>query len=420
MARNNIEIAVIGAGPYGLSVASHLRAQGFEIRVFGLPMQTWRESMPVGMKLKSEGFASSLSDPAKALTLKRYCAENGTPYSDTGLPVNVETFVSYGEAFQKRFIPDLETRMVVSVEPKTDGFGFQLKLDNDEVLFARRVVVASGIRSFDYIPEELRGLPREFLTHSVAYGDARHLAGRDVVVVGAGASAMDVVALLQARGANPMILTRRQRVPFQSPLGDRSLYQKITAPMTPLGPGWKSLLCVKAPLVFHAMPEAFRVDVVRRYLGPAPPWFLREQIEDHVPYLTAPSIVTTIAKGSRVNIVVQNIDGRTKEVSADHVVAATGYRVDLDRLIFLGAQIRSTLHRTAGAPTLSRHFESSLPGLYFVGTAAANSFGPMMRFACGADFTAHRLTRHLVARGGTQIAPTKKISLDLGVKERLQ
>lgn len=48
-----------------------------------------------------------------------------------------------------------------------------------------------------------------------------------------------------------------------------------------------------------------------------------------------------------------------------------------------------------GSPVLSRHFESSVAGLYFVGLAAADSFGPMLRFAYGAKYTARRLARHL-------------------------
>ncbi|MGO8913877.1 MAG: NAD(P)-binding domain-containing protein [Bradyrhizobium sp.] len=412
------DIAIIGAGPYGLSLGSHLRARGADVRVFGLPMQTWRESMPTGMRLKSEGFASNLSDPARELTLEAYCSKNGIPYADTGLPVNVETFVSYGEAFQRRFIPDLERKMVVSVEPA--AYGFELRLDSGEVVAARRVVVASGIRPFDYIPLELRGLPREFLTHSVAYGSAAQLSGRDVIVVGAGASAMDVVALLRADGANPTVLTRRRTIRFQSPLGVRSLFQKVTAPMTPLGPGWKSVLCVKAPMVFHAMPEPFRVDVVRRYLGPAPAWFVREQVEGHVPYITGSTLVSATASGSRVRIVIRDVEGQTREIFADHVVAATGYRVDLDRLTFLGERIQSSLRRADGAPALSRNFESNLPGLYFVGTAAANSFGPMMRFAYGADYSARRLSRHLTIRLARYIPPVAKASSNIEAERPLQ
>ena len=157
---------------------------------------------------------------------------------------------------------------------------------------------------------------------SVAYGDAHHLSGRDVIVVGAGASAMDIAALLRARGATPSVMTRRQGIRFQSPLGARSVYEKIVAPMTPLGPGWKSVLCVRAPMVFHAMPEAFRVDVVRRYLGPAPAWFVREQIEGHVPYITGSSVAEASVKDGRVRLLIRQAEGQTREVFADHVVAA--------------------------------------------------------------------------------------------------
>jgi thioredoxin reductase len=411
------EVAIIGAGPYGLSLASHLRARGTDVRVFGFPMQTWRESMPTGMKLKSEGFASNLSDPTDELTLEAYCSENDIPFANTGLPVNIETFVAYGEAFQKRFIPDLERKMVVSVEPAP--YGFDLCLDSGEVVAARRVVVASGIRAFDYIPSELRSLPRELITHSVAYGDAAHLSGRDVIVIGSGASAIDTVALIKSRSAKVRILTRQPTIRFQSPLGERSLYEKVTTPMTGLGPGWKSVLCVKAPLVFHAMPESFRVEVVRRYLGPAPAWFVREKVEGHVPYITQSTVVDAAAKHAGVRLVIRHADGLTSEISADHAVAATGYRVDVDRLTFLGERIRSNLRRAAGAPVLSLNFESSVPQLYFVGTAAANSFGPMMRFAYGAAVSARRLSRHLTARSNATVIWLRRLQAS-GAERRLQ
>jgi cation diffusion facilitator CzcD-associated flavoprotein CzcO len=296
----NVDVAVIGAGPYGLSLVSHLRAHGLDVRVFGVPMQTWRQSMPVGMRLKSEGFASNISDPAGELTLETYCRMNAIPYAHTGIPVKVDIFANYGDAFQKRFIAELERKMVVSLEAAPNGF--DLRLDSGEALTARRVVVASGITAFAYVPPELRGIPRELITHSVAYGDASHLAGADVLVVGAGASATDVAGLLKARGAKPTIVTRKSAIRFQTALGERSLSEKIKAPMTGLGPGWKSVLCVKAPLLFHAMPEPFRVDVVRRYLGPAPGWFIRQEIEGHVPCITQSTIRGAAGGGSGVRL----------------------------------------------------------------------------------------------------------------------
>lgn len=405
-----VDVAIIGAGPYGLSVAAHLRAQGVSVRIFGSPMQAWRESMPAGMRLKSEGFASSLSDPQGEMTLGAYCAQRNIPYADTGVAVPLELFVAYGEAFQKQFAPQLENTMVTGVEPAAHGY--DLRLQTGEVVAARKVVVASGIRAFDHMPAELSHLPSEYLSHSAAFGEATHLAGRDVVVVGGGSSAVDVIALLRRSGARVRGVTRRSAIRFQSPLGQRSLWQKIKAPMTGLGPGWKSVLCVKAPLLFHAMPEKFRVDVVRRYLGPAPGWFVRDQIEGHVPFMLECDVIASAVVEGRVHLTLRRPDKSTEIVTTDHVVAATGYQVDLRRLAFLGETILKGLRLTAGAPALSRHFESSLPGLYFVGTAAANSFGPMLRFAYGADYAARRVASHL-ARGAKRGA-SGRVSRSLG------
>ena len=104
-----VEVAIVGAGPYGLSIAAHLQGSGVAFRIFGPPMETWREHMPAGMLLKSDGFASSLSDPGSEFTLKHYCEQNQIPYDDTRVPVKLRTFVEYCMAFQRRFVSNLDT-----------------------------------------------------------------------------------------------------------------------------------------------------------------------------------------------------------------------------------------------------------------------------------------------------------------------
>src|ERR1700682_1683752 len=120
-------VVIIGAGPYGLSVAAHLKATGVGFRIFGRPMHTWRTQMPAGMQLKSEGFASSLYDPQSSFPLGEYCRERGLSYADTGSPVPLKTFISYGLEFQKRFVPELEDTLVVSVERINNGFRLVLE-----------------------------------------------------------------------------------------------------------------------------------------------------------------------------------------------------------------------------------------------------------------------------------------------------
>ncbi len=388
---------IIGAGPYGLSLAAHMRMAGTDFRIVGDPMEPWRTAMPSDMHLKSEGFASTLFEPSQSFTLAAYCAEQRIPYADIGLPVEVGTFVRYGQEFQRRFVPEVEDRVVTSLA-RSNGY-FQVGLQDGGTISARRVIVASGILPYAWVPEQLAGLPASICTHSSAHHDFSCFQGSNVAVVGAGASAMDVAASLHKAGAAATVIARREIVRFQSPLGSRSLVHRLRAPMTPVGPGWKSVLCTKAPLLFHMMPRGFRVDVVRRYLGPAPAWFVRETVEANVPIISGTTVAAVNVQDGKAVLRLSQGKSAACSVIADHIIAATGYRVDMQRLDFLDAKLRSAMCCDDGAPRLSRHFESSIPGLYFIGTAAANSFGPMLRFACGAGFAARRLSRHLAATG---------------------
>jgi hypothetical protein len=388
-------IVIIGAGPYGLSLAAHLRHRGVPFRIFGTPMHSWRNRMPAGMCLKSDGFASNLSDPGAALTLEKFCAERGLPYSHVGYPIPLETFVAYGLEFQKRLVPNLEETDVTLLK-QADG-SFCLQTANGASLHAQQVVVAAGITHFAHMPLELAGLPAQYVSHTCEYRDPGVFRGRRVAVLGAGASAVDLAALLHEGGAEVDLLARRTTIQFHAPPGKepRAWLDRFVNPRSGLGLGWKSRLCSDAPLLFHAMPRNLRLRAVRRHLGPAPGWFVRDKIVGHVSMHLGVSLQPPLIEGNRVHLRYRAHDGSESSLAVDHLIAGTGYRVSLQRLPFLEPRLRQHVHHIEDSPVLNRQFESSVPGLYFVGVASANSFGPLARFAYGADFTARRLGRHL-------------------------
>jgi thioredoxin reductase len=396
---SSTDIAIIGAGPYGLSLAAHLRAHGRDFRVFGDPMVMWRNRMPKGMRLKSEGFASSLYDPGGTFTLGRYCADNGLPYADVGLPVSLETFTRYGLEFQHRFVPDVENRTVTALRRAAGDFN--LTFEDGEVLKARRVVMAVGIGHFAWLPPVLEGLPPALVTHSSDHHALDKFADREVAVIGAGASAIDIAALLHGVGAHPTLVARPDQLHFQDPpppLGEaRPLATRLRWPVSGIGNGWKSYLCAELPLVFRAMPQSFRLNMVRTHLGPAPCWFTKDEIDGHVAVRLGRSLDKVEANGDRVRLHLRGPDGAQEELQVDHVIAGTGYRADLKRVAFISDELRGDIASLAGTPVLSSRFESSVPGLFFVGALSANTFGPLTRFAFGAGFAAERVVARLLA-----------------------
>lgn len=391
------DTAVIGAGPYGLSVAAHLHGHRADFRVFGRPLDTWRTTMPRGMYLKSDGFASNLSAPEPGATLADYCLEHDLPYHPTDQPVPLETFVDYGLDFQRRYVPDLDERTVTSV--MRERRGFRLGLEDGEELRTKQVVVAAGITHFASMPQQVDGLSPELVSHSSAHRDLDRFDGQQVTVIGAGASAVNLAVWLSRAGARSRLVTRSPSVHFSSPPhgGRRSVLARLQKPGSGLGPGWRSRASCDAPDLFRLVPARWRPEIVRRHLGPSSAWHLKEAFDSSVEVFGGRSLQRVEAAQQGVRLVLASADGEPPiTVESDHVICATGYRPDVDRLAFLDASVRSELRTLAKTPVLSRRFESSVPGLYFLGLSAAVSFGPMMRFMFGDEFAARRITQDLV------------------------
>ena len=345
--------------------------------------------------LKSDGFASSLSAPQAGSSLADYCDANGLAYHDTHLPVPLSVFTDYALDFQRRFVPSIELSHIQSIEGVADGY--RLCTDDGETLTARQVAVAVGIGHFPLIPEPFACLPADLVSHSSAHHDLEKFGGCDVTVIGGGASAVGLAVLLCEAGATVRLVAREPRLKFSNPPPSTppTLWRRLRRPRSGIGPGWKSRVMTDAPQLFRRLPDAVRVDVVSRYLGPSSAWHLRDKCLDRVELNLGATVVEARPCRNRIRLRLDGGDGSEGWIVTDHVIAATGYRPDLRRLPFLAEPLTARLRQVASTPRLSPDFESSAPGLYFLGPIAANSFGPVMRFAYGADYAAMRLSARL-------------------------
>lgn len=347
--------------------------------------------MPQGLLLNS---AATLSDPDGAFGLRQYCAQQRLPYPAHGQPVPLELFNDYGMAFQQRFAPHLETTTVSSLTWRDNQY--EIGLTKGDFFYTKKVIVAVGVEHFRVLPRVLTTLPFDRYSHSTDHRHFDRYRDKDVVVIGGGASAVDVALALQAAKARVELVARNSTLRTGAdPVHRRTLL----TPWTCFGPGWKRLACEKAPGLFHRLSAPRRLRLLEELLVPEVEWFNRAHLRE-VPFHGGYELFQAELDGERVQLRFDAPDRPDLVLTADHVIAATGLRPALRRLRFLTIDMFPKIDTVDLAPALNEHFESSIPGLYFVGPIASESFGPLMRFACGAGFAARRIVRHLRADQG--------------------
>lgn len=383
-------IVIIGAGPYGLAAAAHLRGAGVETRQFGQPMSFWNEQMPRGMFLRSAWEASHIADPHGALTLDAYAATGQVPL---GSPVPLDGFVAYGQWMQRQVVPDLDPRRVTCVSPGSGGF--TLTLEDGEPVAAERVIVATGIAPFAARPPLYDGMPTDLVTHSSEHRDFDRFAGTRVLVVGGGQAALESAALLREAGAEVEVVARAARLHFLRGGRLRRLLgpaARLLYPPTDVGPPGLNWI-VALPDLFRRLPQAAQNRIYARSVRPAGAGWLVERLRD-VPLIVGRRVVAV--QPQRGQAWVRFDDGESR--SYDHLLLATGYRVDVRRYPFLSAETVRGLRVTHGYPVLDAGFESSVPGLHILGAPAGWSFGPVARFVSGTGYTGRALVRQLAPR----------------------
>jgi len=407
MNQNDCEVAVIGAGPYGLATAAHLKGAKVATRVFGEPMSFWQRNMPEGMKLRSPWAASHIAHPREELSLNAYAAMRGFAPQEQ-LPIG--EFIRYGHWFQQQAVPDLDTRKVTRVEQSRNGFRLRLT-DGDDVR-ARRVVVAMGLAHQEFKPAPFAGLPQALVSHTCDHVHFDAYRGKRVAVVGRGQSACETAALLSEIGCEAELISRGDLLWLAPEQRDETYrnelswrLRKMTMTRGAVGPFPLNWL-VEAPALVHLMPPRLRAEFTIRCLRPKASAWLRSRF-GAVRINANRTIRQARVQGERVEL---ELDNGTE--TFDHVILGTGYKIDIARLGILAPTLLQGIATVDGSPRLDDGLESNVPGLHFVGSTAVHSFGPLMRFVWGAGFAAASVTRATLR---DRSAVQRRLSSDIGI-----
>lgn len=397
---SGVAVAIIGAGPYGLSLAAHLATRNVEHRIFGSPMQFWSDIAKAGGEryLKSYCFGTNISTPMPGFSFADYSEPRGL---ETFEPCSMGDFAAYGHWFQQRNVPWVEAVEVANVDRQTDGF--LVTLADGERFVADRVVIATGLAGFAYIPPVIASLPPALATHTSKITSFAAFKGLEVAVIGAGQSALEAAALLHEAGAKPQLLVRENSILWQNRvLLKRSLWRKLRSPISGLGTGPKAWGLTHFPGVMHRVPATWRTRFVRNHLPAEGAWWLRGRVEDRLPIHFGATVVEAREAASRVALGLRPArEGSVRELVVDHIIAGSGYDIEVDRLEFIHPKLRCSIGRLEGAPRLNANFETSVSGLHSIGPTSAMSFGPLFRFVVGAEYTARVVSAHLAARASS-------------------
>ncbi|ALS29124.1 NADPH-dependent L-lysine 6-monooxygenase [Paenibacillus sp. 32O-W] len=372
-----VDIIFIGAGPYGISLAAHAKASGLSYVILGRPMHFWQNQMPQNMFIRTNPLFISFSDKDDFLTIERFAKETGTPLVS---PFPRPHFVEYAFWFARQtgieFTPELAVRLDCS------DAAFTVTTDSGTRCTGAHVIVATGLSHFSYMPEVFSGLPSSLLTHTYGQTNFDRFKGKQVAVIGSGQSAWEAAALLHMAGSEAELLFRREAVHYANEDNVAS-----------------GLKLIESTEQFYLLPheEKLKQWNAPRHGSVAP--FLKPFVEGKVKMTGGVTVEQAEAVPGKAKLTLS--DGTIRMV--DHVISATGYRVDLDLLPFLPPSLLARIQREEAPfqrfPLLNEHFESSVPGLFFTGPLASHTHGRAFGFVAGLRHACRSIIPYVKEKG---------------------
>jgi cation diffusion facilitator CzcD-associated flavoprotein CzcO len=401
------DVAIVGAGPYGLSAATYLQQiKGLDVRLFGEPMSFWDRHMPDRMQLRSPWAGSHIADPGNRLTLDVYRRVNGN--GPLEYPIPLKAFVNYGCWIHQQ-IRCADPRKISQLDSCPRGY--QLTFENGDTLQARRVVVAAGIQPFAHRPSLFEELPASLVTHTSEQRDFEKFRDKEVLVIGNGQSAFEAAVFLHEAGARVELIGRSHTLQWVPRVGwtRQQAVRWMFYGRGEIGSAGVSLL-IQRPNMYRRLPRHLQDRWGPYAVRPAIAVWLKPRTVD-LPIRLGRFPVEAQVEGERLRV---RFDDGSARV-ADHVVLGTGYRIDVRRYPFFSPRVLERMDIVEGFPRLNHGFETSLPGLHIVGAPAAWSFGPLMKFVAGTEFASPALrSRVLQAPELRQaVSPTSAIRIAL-------
>jgi thioredoxin reductase len=360
-----VTLLVVGAGPYGVSVAARAIELGVDTVVVGHPLSFWTDHMPEGMFLRS-GTDWHL-DASGIDTFEAFVEDRGLSSADID-PVPIAVFLEYASWFQGRKHVSVRDQLVERLE--RNDHGFIAWLDDETQIAASAVVVAPGAAFFRQFPEWATLLPEGVGAHTCDLVRFQELAGARVVIIGGRQSAYEWAALLGEHDVERVDIVHRHDVPrfehvswkFVDPYMDETIKNRGW---------WRSLSATEQGAIARKFWEVGRLTLE---------WWLTPRLADpRIHTWPGDQVVeTAVTDGGTHSAALSSGD----RLAFDHIVFATGYKADLPGVPYLGALVGS-LEVVDGFPTLDEAFQSSIPGLYVAGFASTRDFGPFFGFTKG-------------------------------------
>ena len=375
-------LLIIGAGPFGLSMAAHAQQLGIDYIIAGKPMEFWEKNMPAGMYLRSA--CDWHLDADNEHTIEKFLSIKKLSRGDAE-PLSLQFYLSHTKWFieQKKIHP-LQV-YIKKLDHKKDHC-YKAFTNDNEIINAKNVVIATGFKYFKHIPGEILSLlPPGTYSHTCDTIDMKQMKDKRVLIIGGRQSAYEWAALLNEGGADTIHISHRH----ESPAFERSDWS------------WVNVMVDKFeddPLWFHnlsfAEKEAIRKKLWEEGRLKIEPWLNERVKKNNIRVWPFTNIVS--CKQSQNGELEITFDNR-QNIIVEHIIFATGYKVNISNVPFLAnGNILPMLSIQNGFPELDKYFQTNLPGLFIASIPASQDFGPFFGFTIAVRASAKLIGKALI------------------------